>query len=224
MRVVLADDSMLFREGVAGLLAEAGFDVIGQAATGEELLDLVRSDPPDVAIVDIRMPPSHTNEGLIAAQAIRTEYPSTGVLVLSQYVETNQAMKLLAVGVEGIGYLLKDRVSKLDEFVDAVRRVGSGEPVVDPTVVSRLLGRRVQGDLVDRLTHREQEVLALMAEGRSNQAICTQLFVSGKTLQTHIGSIFSKLGLTAVPDGHRRVLAVLAFLRSWQARRGEPVD
>ena len=215
---------MLFREGVAALLSEAGFDVIGQATTGEELLDLVRSDPPDVAIVDIRMPPSHTNEGLIAAQEIRTEYPSVGVLVLSQYVETNQAMKLLAVGVEGVGYLLKDRVSKLDEFTDAIRRVGSGESVVDPTVVSRLLGRKVEPDLLDRLTPREREVLARIAEGRSNQAISSELFVSRKTLQTHIGSIFSKLGLPPAPDGHRRVLAVLAFLRSWRERRGEPID
>jgi DNA-binding NarL/FixJ family response regulator len=224
MRVVLADDSMLFREGVARLLSEAGFEVIGQAATGEELLSLVRLDPPDVAIVDIRMPPSHTNEGLVAAQQIRTEHPNVGVLVLSQYVETNQAMKLLAVGTEGIGYLLKDRVSKMDEFTDAIRRVGSGEWVVDSTVVSRLLGRKVQPDLLDRLTHREREVLALMAEGRSNLSISKDLFVSPKTHQTHIGTIFSKLGLGAVPDGHRRVLAVLAFLKSWQARRGDLIE
>jgi DNA-binding NarL/FixJ family response regulator/class 3 adenylate cyclase len=224
LRVVLADDSVLFREGVARILKEAGCEIVGQAGSAEDILELVRADPPDVAIVDVRMPPTHTNEGLRAAQQIRAEHPSVGVLVLSQYVEAEQAMKLIGDGAEGLGYLLKDRVSNMEEFADAVHRVGSGGSVIDPKVVSRLVSRRGERDLIDVLTDREREVLALMAEGRSNQAICNKLFVSPKTLQTHVGAIFSKLGLPPAPNDHRRVLAVLTFLRSWRARRGDPSE
>jgi DNA-binding NarL/FixJ family response regulator len=213
VRVVLADDSVLLREGVARLLADAGFEVVGQASNADELLLKVRSYSPDVAIVDIRMPPSHTDEGLRAAQQIREKHPGTGVLVLSQYAEPGYAMELLADSAEGVGYLLKDRVSDVDEFCSAVKRVAEGGSALDPTVVSQLVGRRRRGDPVAELTPRELEVLELMAEGRSNQAIGERLFITPRAVEKHVTSIFTKLGLPATAEDHRRVLAVLAYLR-----------
>jgi DNA-binding NarL/FixJ family response regulator len=214
MRVVLADDTVLLREGVARILDDAGFDVVGQAGNAEELMLKVRSYSPDVAIVDIRMPPTHTDEGLRAAQEIREKHPSVGVLVLSQYVEATYAMELLAESAEGVGYLLKDRVSDVNEFADAVRRVGEGGSALDPTIVSQLVGRRRRDDPIDQLTPREREVLGLMAEGRSNSGIAEQLVVTERAVEKHVTSIFSKLRLPAAAEDHRRVLAVLAYLRS----------
>jgi DNA-binding NarL/FixJ family response regulator len=214
VRVVLADDSVLLREGVARLLAEAGFLVAGQCGTAEALLALVREQLPDVAIVDIKMPPTHTDEGLVAADAIRAEHHGrVGVLVLSQYVETAFALRLVTEGEGGVGYLLKDRVSDVAEFSEAVRRVARGGSVIDPEVVALLVNRRRGRGPLGELTEREREVLALMAEGRSNQAICGRLFVTEKTVEAHIASIFSKLDLLPAADDHRRVLAVLAYLR-----------
>jgi DNA-binding NarL/FixJ family response regulator/class 3 adenylate cyclase len=213
MRVVIADDSILLREGVARLLEDAGFEVVGQSGTGEDVVRHVGLYKPDVAIVDIRMPPTHTDEGLRAAEAIRERFPGTGVLVLSQYVEPAYAMELLAESAEGVGYLLKDRVSDLEQFAQAVRRVGEGGSALDPAVVSQLVGRRREGPL-DDLTPREREVLGLMAEGRSNQAIAEELFVTLRAVEKHVTSIFQKLGLPATTDHHRRVLAVLAYLRA----------
>jgi DNA-binding NarL/FixJ family response regulator len=212
VRVVLAEDSVLLREGVARLLREAGFEVVGQASNADELLLKVRSYSPDVAIVDIRMPPTHTDEGLRAAQEIREKYPSTGVLVLSQYAEPAYAMELLADSAEGVGYLLKDRVSDVNEFCAAVKRVAEGGSALDPTVVSQLVGRRRRDDPVSELTPRETEVLELMAEGRSNQAIGERLFITPRAVEKHVTSIFGKLGLAAAAEDHRRVLAVLAYL------------
>ena len=212
MRVVLAEDSVLLREGVARLLREAGFEVVGQASNADELLLKVRSYSPDVAIVDIRMPPTHTDEGLRAAQEIRERYPGTGVLVLSQYAEPAYAMELLAESAEGVGYLLKDRVSDVNDFCAAVRRVADGGSALDPTVVSQLVGRRRRDDPVSELTRRETEVLELMAEGRSNQAIGERLFITPRAVEKHVTSIFGKLGLAAAAEDHRRVLAVLAYL------------
>jgi DNA-binding NarL/FixJ family response regulator len=214
VRVVLAEDSVLLREGVARILDEAGFEVVGQAGNADELLLKVRSYSPDVAIVDIRMPPTHTDEGLRAAQEIREKYPTCGVLVLSQYVEATYAMELLAESAEGVGYLLKDRVSDVNEFADAVRRVGEGGSALDPTIVSQLVGRRRRDDPIDQLTPREREVLGLMAEGRSNSGIAEQLVVTDRAVEKHVTSIFSKLRLPAASEDHRRVLAVLAYLRS----------
>ena len=214
MRVVLAEDSVLLREGVARILDEAGFEVVGQAGNADELLLKVRSYSPDVAIVDIRMPPTHTDEGLRAAQEIREKHPTCGVLVLSQYVEATYAMELLAESAEGVGYLLKDRVSDVNEFADAVRRVGEGGSALDPTIVSQLVGRRRRDDPIDQLTPREREVLGLMAEGRSNSGIAEQLVVTERAVEKHVTSIFSKLRLPAAAEDHRRVLAVLAYLRS----------
>ena len=214
MRVVLAEDSVLLREGVARILDEAGFEVVGQAGNADELLLKVRSYSPDVAIVDIRMPPTHTDEGLRAAQEIREKHPTCGVLVLSQYVEATYAMELLAESAEGVGYLLKDRVSDVNEFADAVRRVGEGGSALDPTIVSQLVGRRRRDDPIDQLTPREREVLGLMAEGRSNSGIAEQLVVTERAVEKHVTSIFSKLRLPAASEDHRRVLAVLAYLRS----------
>jgi DNA-binding NarL/FixJ family response regulator/class 3 adenylate cyclase len=211
-RVIVADDSTLFREGVARLLAERGFDVVAQAGDADQLLELVETDPPDVVVTDIRMPPTGTNEGLLAAQRIRKEHPEVGVLVLSQYVETRHAIKLLEETPDGVGYLMKDRVSDLTDFVDAVRRIGRGGSAIDPEVVSSLLGRRRERDVIDELTDREREILGLMAEGRTNQAISERLFLSPKTVETHVGAIFSKLGLLPAADDHRRVLAVLLYL------------
>jgi DNA-binding NarL/FixJ family response regulator len=212
IRVVLADDSVLFREGVARVLAEHGFVVAGQAADADELCCAVDRESPDVVVTDIRMPPTNTNEGLVAAQRIRAEHPHVGVLVLSQYVETRQAIKLLSSAPQRVGYLLKDRVCDITEFAEAVRRIARGGSVIDPDVVARLLRHQEKGAL-QSLTGREQDILALMAEGRSNRAICEQLFLSPKTVETHVGSIFTKLGLLPAADDHRRVLAVLTYLR-----------
>ena len=214
LRLVLADDSMLLREGIARLLTESGFEIVGQAGGADELVAAVREHRPDVAIIDIRMPPDHTDEGLRAAEAIRAEHGTeVGILVLSQYVETSFALRLVADGAGGVGYLLKDRVDDLDDFADAIRRIARGGSVIDPEVVARLVGSRRTRVPLDDLTTREREVLALIAEGRSNQAIGDRLFLAPKTIEAHIASIFSKLGLLPAPDDHRRVLAVLAHLR-----------
>jgi DNA-binding NarL/FixJ family response regulator len=212
MRVVIADDSVLLREGVARLLGDGGFDVVAQSGTADDLLRHVGMHGPDVAIIDIRMPPTHTDEGLRAAQTIRQKHPDVGVLVLSQYVEPGYAMELLADNAEGVGYLLKDRVADVDEFTAAVRRVAEGGSALDPAVVSELVGRRRREDPLGRLTPREREVLGLMAEGRSNQAIAERMFVTLRAVEKHVTSIFTKLGLPAAEGDHRRVLAVLAFL------------
>jgi DNA-binding NarL/FixJ family response regulator len=214
MRVVVAEDSVLLREGVVRLLEEAGFEVAGQAGDGEELMRKVRAHMPDVAIVDIKMPPTHTDEGLRAARAIRSELPAVGVLVLSQYVEQQYALDLLADNAEGVGYLLKDRVADIDAFAEAVRRVADGGSALDPEVVSQMLGRQRQADPLEELTPREREVLGLMAEGRSNAAIAAQLVVTERAVEKHVTSIFGKLGLETSPDDHRRVLAVLRFLEA----------
>jgi DNA-binding NarL/FixJ family response regulator/class 3 adenylate cyclase len=213
-RVVLADDSVLLREGVARLLEEAGFEVVAQSGTADDLLRHVAMHKPDVAVVDIRMPPTHTDEGLRAAGEIRERHPGVGVLLLSQYVEPAYAMALLETSAEGVGYLLKDRVSDLEQFGTAVRRVADGGSALDPAVVSELVGRKRRDDPLDQLTAREREVLGLMAEGRSNQAIAERLFVTLRAVEKHVTSIFTKLGLPASTDDHRRVLAVLAYLRA----------
>jgi DNA-binding NarL/FixJ family response regulator/class 3 adenylate cyclase len=214
LRVVLADDSVLLREGVALLLGDAGFEVVGQSGTADDLLLKVRSYAPDVAVVDIRMPPTQTDEGLRAAQEIRATHPDVGVLVLSQHVEPAYAMELLAESAEGVGYLLKDRVADIDEFAAAVRRVAEGGSALDPALVTQLVGRRRTSDPIDDLTPREREVLELMAEGRSNQAIGERLFITPRAVEKHITNIFGKLRLPPAPEDHRRVLAVLAFLRA----------
>jgi DNA-binding NarL/FixJ family response regulator/class 3 adenylate cyclase len=212
LRVALADDAVLLREGIARLLTEAGFDVVGQSGTADDLLRKVHSYAPDVAVVDIRMPPTQTDEGLRAAQEIRANNPEVGVLVLSQHVEPAYAMELLAESAEGVGYLLKDRVSDVEEFTAAVRRVAEGGSALDPALVTQLVGRRRTRDPIDDLTKREREVLELMAEGRSNQAIGERLFITPRAVEKHITSIFGKLRLPPASEDHRRVLAVLAFL------------
>jgi DNA-binding NarL/FixJ family response regulator len=214
VRVIVADDSVLLREGVVRVLREAGFEVVGQAGDGEDLLRKARMHRPDVAIIDIRMPPTYTDEGLQAALAIRAEMPDTGVLVLSQYIEQQYALELLGDDAAGVGYLLKNRVSDLDRFTDAVRRVAEGGSSLDPEVVSQMLGRRRVVDPLAGLTSREREVLGLMAEGRSNQAIAENLVISERAVEKHVTSIFTKLGLPPAVEDHRRVLAVLAFLRT----------
>jgi DNA-binding NarL/FixJ family response regulator/class 3 adenylate cyclase len=213
MPVVIAEDSVLLREGLARLLGESGFEVVAQSGNADDLLRHVAMHKPAVAIVDIRMPPTHTDEGLVAAREIRTRYSGTGVLVLSQYVEPGYAVGLLEEGAEGVGYLLKDRVGDLEEFAAAVRRVGEGGSALDPAVVSQLVGRRRADDPLESLTPREREVLELMAEGRSNQAIAERLFVTLRAVEKHVTSIFTKLDLPASSDDHRRVLAVLTFLQ-----------
>ncbi len=213
MRVAVAEDSVLLREGIVRLLTEAGIEVVAQVGDAEDLLRKGRAHKPDVAITDIRMPPSHTDEGLRAAHEIRSELPEVGVLVLSQYVEEGYAMELLADNAAGLGYLLKDRIADVDAFLDAVRRVAGGGSALDPEVVSQLLGRRRRDDPLDELTPRERDVLALMAEGRSNSAIAEKLVVSERAVEKHVTSIFSKLDLTSSGQDHRRVLAVLAYLR-----------
>jgi DNA-binding NarL/FixJ family response regulator len=215
MRVVLADDSVILREGLARLLREAGFDVVGQAATGEELLEEVHRAQPDVAIVDIRMPPTHTDEGLRAAREIRSRHPGVGVLVLSQFVRPSYALELLSEGTEGVGYLLKDRVSDLGELASSIRRVAEGGSVLDPLVVQQLVSRPRSGpDPLEDLTEREREVLELIAEGRSNRAIGEQLFITEHTVEKHVKNILGKLRIPTSADDHRRVLAVLAYLNS----------
>jgi DNA-binding NarL/FixJ family response regulator len=212
VRVVVADDSTLLREGVVRLLEEAGLEVVGQAGDGEELLRKVRAHKPDIAVVDVRMPPTHTDEGLRAAREIRAELPEVSVLVLSQYVEVAYARELLAESAEGLGYLLKDRVADVGALTDAVRRVGEGGSALDPEVVSQMLGRRRRDDPLEELTPREREVLGLMAEGRSNAAIAAELVVSERAVEKHVTGIFGKLELEASGEDHRRVLAVLRFL------------
>jgi DNA-binding NarL/FixJ family response regulator len=214
VRVVIADDSALLREGVAKLLEEDGIEVVGQAVDGDDLLLKVRSYKPDVAIVDIRMPPSLTDEGARAAEQIRSEQPGVGILMLSQVIDASFALRFFTEHPEGFGYLLKDRVLEVDDFVDAVRRVARGGTAVDPEVVTQLLGRRRPDDPLSELTDREREILALMAEGRSNAGIGHKLFLSPKTVETHVHRVFRKLGLEAGQDDNRRVLAVIAYLRS----------
>jgi DNA-binding NarL/FixJ family response regulator len=213
MRVVVADDSTLLREGLVRLLREAGFDVVGQAADGEELLRLVRTEQPNVAVVDIRMPPTRTDEGLKAAEKIRDGYPGVGVLILSEYLESHYAIRLIQSAAGGMGYLLKERVADVQTFADAVRRVAEGEFVIDRGIVSQLVDRRRAPNPLDELTRRELEVLGLMAEGRSNRSICQKLFLSDNTVETHVKNILSKLDLEEGVDANRRVLAVLTYLR-----------
>jgi DNA-binding NarL/FixJ family response regulator len=214
MRVVVADDSVLLREGVVRLLEENGFEVVGQAGDAEDLIRKVKAHKPDVAVVDIRMPPTNTDDGLRAALEIRAELPDTGVLVLSQYVEEGYALDLVGESAGGVGYLLKDRVADVERFVDSVRRVADGGSALDPEVVSQLVGRARRDDPLADLTPRERQVLELMAEGRSNNAIADHLVVTERAVEKHVTSIFGKLGLAPAPEDHRRVLAVLAFLRA----------
>jgi DNA-binding NarL/FixJ family response regulator len=214
MRVVVADDVMLTREGIVHLLDEAGIDVVAEAEDADGLLREVRLKQPDAAIVDIRMPPTHTDEGLVASQRIRADHPAIGVLLLSQYVEPSYAMRLLEEHPERVGYLLKQRVFDVAILVDALRRITDGETVVDPTIVSRLVGRRRRHDPLAELTTREREVLGLVAEGLSNGAIASRLFVTERTVEAHVKQVFLKLGLAINPESHRRVLAVLAYLRT----------
>ena len=213
MRLVIAEDSVLLREGMVRLLEEQGFEVAGQAGDGEDLLRKVRAHKPDVAVVDVRMPPTHTDEGLRAAQQIREELPGVGVLVLSQYVEEAYATELIGDRAEGVGYLLKDRVADVDAFADAVRRVGQGGSALDPEVVSLMLGRK-RDEPLSELTPREREVLGLMAEGLSNHAIAERLVVTERAVEKHVTSIFGKLRLPPTGETHRRVLAVLAYMRA----------
>jgi DNA-binding NarL/FixJ family response regulator len=212
MRAVIAEDSVLLREGLARLLSEGDIEVVGQAGDADDLMRKVRAHKPDVAVVDVRMPPDHSDEGLRAARLIRDEMPETGVLVLSQDVEETYARELLAEDASGLGYLLKDRVADVEGFIDAVRRVASGGSALDPKVVSTMLGRPDGSDPLEVLTEREREVLELMAEGRSNAAIAERMVVTERAVEKHVTSIFSKLDLPPTPDDHRRVLAVLRFL------------
>jgi DNA-binding NarL/FixJ family response regulator len=213
VRVVIAEDVVLLREGIARVLRDGGFDVVGAVGDASALLEIVEREPVDVAIVDIRMPPTHTDEGLVAAEVLLAREPSIPVVVLSQAVEAAHAVRLLGDGRGGVGYLLKERVAATDDLLEAVGRVARGGTAVDPAVVAALVGRRRARDPLDELTPREREVMALMAEGRSNRAIAAQLFIGDKTVETHVASILSKLGLEETPDDHRRVLAVLTWLR-----------
>jgi serine/threonine-protein kinase len=213
VRVVIADDETLLREGLARLLADAGVDVVGKAANADELLRRVALTRPDLVIVDIRMPPTHTDEGLVAANEIRRSHPAVGVLILSHYVESRYAMRLLEDNDERTGYLLKERVSDVAVLLDALQRIDEGECVVDPTIVSRLVRKPRENGPLDELTERELEVLGLMAEGHSNDGICRKLVLSPKTVETHVRHILLKLGIGETSEYHRRVLAVLAYLR-----------
>ena len=213
MRVVIAEDSLLLRRGAIRLLEDAGFAVVGEAGDADELLRIVRAERPDVAVVDIRMPPTHVDEGLQAARVIRTELPEVGVLMLSQYVEERYVTALLEQGAEGVGYLLKDRVAEIERFTDAIRQVAEGGSVLDPEVVSHMLGRRGNGGPLERLTEREGEVLQLMAEGKTNRAISQQLYMSERAVERHVTGIFTKLDLPVTDQDHRRVLAVLAYVK-----------
>jgi len=214
MRIVIADDEVLLRDGLDRLLTEAGFEVVGKAGTAQELRREVELAHPDVAIIDIKMPPTHTDEGLIAAQEIRASNPGVGVLVLSHYLQSRYAMRLIEQHTGGVGYLLKERVSGVGVLADALIRVHDGECVVDPTIVARLLGHARRASPISQLTERECEVLAQMAEGRSNQGICARLMLSPKTVEGHVRNIFMKLGVGESADDHRRVLAILSYLRS----------
>jgi len=214
MRAVIAEDSVLLREGLIRLLTEAGIEIVGQAGDGEDLLRKTRAHKPDVVVTDIRMPPSQTDEGLRAAKVIREELPHTGVLVLSQYIEEQYVMELLGESAEGVGYLLKDRIADVERFIEAVQRVAEGGSALDPEVVSHMLGRRRREDPLAELTPREREVLGLMAEGYSNSAVAAQLVVTERAVEKHVTNIFGKLGFGSEPDHHRRVLAVLVYVRS----------
>lgn len=213
MRVVVADDVMLTREGIVRLLRDAAIEVVGEAEDADGLLRDVRVTQPDVALVDIRMPPTHTDEGLVAAQSIRAEHPQVGVLLLTQYIEPSYAMRLIEDHPERVGYLLKERVFDIAIVVDALRRIVDGETVIDPTIVARLVGRRRRDDPISHLSDREREALELIAEGLSNRAIAARLSVTERTVEAHVTQIFQKLNLPESSDQHRRVLAVLAFLR-----------
>lgn len=213
MRVVLADDSVLLREGLCRVLSDAGFEVVAQVGDANALLMAVELERPDVAIVDVRMPPSHTDEGVRAAERLRAERPELGILLLSQVIESRRVLRLFQESPAGFGYLLKDRVLEIDDFLDAARRVGRGGTAVDPAVIAQLMGRRIADSPLYELSPREREVLGLMAEGRSNQAICGKLFLSPKTVETHVNRILQKLGLPPAAEDHRRVLAVLTYLR-----------
>jgi DNA-binding NarL/FixJ family response regulator len=214
MRIVIADDTVLIREGTARLLEEAGFEVVAQAGDAEDLLRKVRAHRPDVAIIDVRMPPNNAEDGLLAALKIREELPNVGILLLSQYVEDRYLAELLGEGAAGVGYLLKDRVSEIERLDDAVRRIAAGASVLDPEVVGEMLGRRREAGPLESLTDRERRVLELMAEGRTNRAIAEQLFISERAVERHVTAIFSKLDLPTTGEDHRRVLAVLTYLRS----------
>jgi DNA-binding NarL/FixJ family response regulator len=214
VRVVIADDAVLLREGAVRLLEEAGFEVVAQAGDADDLLRKVRAHKPDVAIIDVRMPPDNSDDGLRAALTIREELPEVGILLLSQYVEDRYLAELLATGAEGVGYLLKDRIAEVERLSEAVERVAAGGSVLDPEVVAQMLGRSREEDPLDALTAREREVLGLMAEGRTNRAIAGELFISERAVERHVTGIFTKLELSPAEEDHRRVLAVLTYLRS----------